>query len=504
MSQRKLFFKNTFYNVFFLVITQLLNLFILPLFINNIGAELYGIWILSNIIIGYMGVLDFGFGIGVQKYLSKAYIGNQKLYFNQVFSTGIALHLFIGILIAILVVYFNHNIVSFFNIEATLLVQAQQVLLIAGIFSVLIWPMKMVSSVFPAILDYKLDSKLKAYVSFTKTLVLLLSVYISLDIVTIALIYNMVGVLMWLPTIFSVRKSVNYIQCKFSFVRKSVFKEIFSFSMGMFFLQLMRMLSVQLDNLIIGRLLSVREVSHYKITSTPFIMSESFLGMISGVIMPTIFAADANNNRALINRMAIIGVKYFAICSVPMALAGIVLTKPFFLLWVGSEYTNLVVWAQIYMLIYIIAPGFGVISNIVFALGHTKKVNSYFMLSVIINVTLSILLIPKYGIGGPILGTLISSITVTIPSFFHYCKILNLHWRDMFFTSYKIVLASTPLFLLLYTVSNFYLDFNNWMSFILFAALSLTCLLLPMFFFLEIEEKKKIKLLLGSLKLNRN
>lgn len=57
-SNRELFISNTVFNVSFKLVNQVIALFILPLFVKNLGAELYGIWVISGIVIGYFGMVD--------------------------------------------------------------------------------------------------------------------------------------------------------------------------------------------------------------------------------------------------------------------------------------------------------------------------------------------------------------------------------------------------------------------------------------------------------------
>jgi O-antigen/teichoic acid export membrane protein len=88
MSKRQLCIKNILYNTGFKSINQLVALFILPLFVKNIGLELYGIWVISGVIIGYLGVFDLGFSNGIMKYISEAYSKKDMVQFNHVFSSS--------------------------------------------------------------------------------------------------------------------------------------------------------------------------------------------------------------------------------------------------------------------------------------------------------------------------------------------------------------------------------------------------------------------------------
>lgn len=95
-SNRELFISNTVFNVSFKLVNQLIALFILPLFVKNLGAELYGIWVISGIVVGYLGMVDMGFTQGVMKYIAEAYAKKDFLKFNKVINTASVLFLLMG------------------------------------------------------------------------------------------------------------------------------------------------------------------------------------------------------------------------------------------------------------------------------------------------------------------------------------------------------------------------------------------------------------------------
>ena len=95
-SNRELFIGNTVFHVSFKLASQLIALFILPLFVKNLGAELYGIWITSGILAGYLGLMDMGFTQGVMKHISEAYVKKDFIKLSKIISTASVLFFSIG------------------------------------------------------------------------------------------------------------------------------------------------------------------------------------------------------------------------------------------------------------------------------------------------------------------------------------------------------------------------------------------------------------------------
>ena len=104
-SKRELFISNTVFNGSFKLLNQIIALFILPLFIKNLGTELYGIWVISGITLGYLGIVDMGFTQGVMKHIAEAYSKKDFLKFNKIINTAIILFFLIGLSIFLIIVF---------------------------------------------------------------------------------------------------------------------------------------------------------------------------------------------------------------------------------------------------------------------------------------------------------------------------------------------------------------------------------------------------------------
>ena len=62
---------------------------------------------------------------------------------------------------------------------------------------------------------------------------------------------------------------------------------------------------------------------------------------------------------------------------------------------------------------------------------------------IIINLLISILLINKYGIGGPIIGTLVAEF-LFIFTFPYFCKLMNFNWLNYATIKLKITCINIP------------------------------------------------------------
>ena len=497
-SHRARFISNSLFNVAFRLLNQLIAIFILPLFVKNIGAELYGIWVLASVVLGYLGLLELGFSTGITRYVSKFHETREFKTLNNVINTGVFFYLCIGSVICCICLILNAQILGLFAIRAHDLTTARNLLAIAGIFAVVAWPMKIARSVFEGMLKFRALSILSGIQSMGSTIVMLVCVYQGLNIETIAIAYNASTFVFWIPLAVAMKRQLPEFTFGVSHVKLTILKEMLPFSLGVFISQAIYVLSIQLDNLIIGVCLSMGAVTAYVVAAKLFRLTASYLSMLSGVIWPTVFTADAAGDKKVIEEMLTRGSKYMTIIVSPVAYLGILVSTPFIRLWMGPEYVQYAIWSQVFMVVFLIGPGLGLAPNIAMALGKCRAVNTVSAIQVVLNLAVSISLVRVFGIGGPIIGTVASSVLLGGPLVFPYfCKIIGVGWRGPQFNVYKITGANVPVFLVLYWTAH-WLRITNWPVLILFSAVALGAqyAVLYLLFFRQ-EEKGDLGVLLS-------
>lgn len=451
-SNRELFISNTVFNVSFRLANQVIALFILPLFVKNLGAGLYGIWVISGITLGYLGMVDMGFSQGVMKNIAETYTKRDFVKFNKVINTASVLFLLMGSVILLIMLLFHARIVHLFVIRPENIETARKLLLIAGIFAPFLWTTRITKITFQGILRFKEYSILSGIQAIGKTVAMLYLVYNGYSIISIAIITNIIHLTLWIPSLFVLVRTLPNLSFGKRFLSFKVIKEIMPFSMAVFYSQLITMLALQADNLIVGVAISMYGVTAYVVASKLFYTSYAYMGMISGVFQPTTFQAFANNDKILIEKIMAKGTKYMTMLYTPIGYLGIVISPLFIKTWMGTDYLQYAIWSQAFMSVFIVTSGFGIPVNLVFNSGRTRPPNVVHTVSIIVNLTISILLVKKYGVGGPILGTLIVGLLGTL-TFPYFCKLIGTNWKKHVFQVLKIILINLPASIFFYWVS---------------------------------------------------
>lgn len=498
-SNREIFINNTVYNTAFKMFNQLIALFILPLFIKNMGVEIYGIWIISGITIGYLGLIDLGFTEGIMRYISGAFAKNNFLNVRKAVNTFAVLLFLMGLFIFLIILLFNKQIVELFAIKPENFETARHLLLISGIFAPFMWLTKITSTTLMGILRFKESSWLSGLQSLGVTLTMLYLVLNDYNIIQIAIITNSVSLGLWIPAVFVLKKTVPELSFSSKYFSFEVIKKTIRFGMGVFYAQLIALLALQADNMIIGIAVSMSAVTAYVVASKLFYTSYGYMGMISGVLRPTSYQAYAKNDKVLIDKIMTQGTKYMTMLYSPIGYLGIIISPLFIVTWVGPEFLQYAIWSQAFMAVFIVTSGFGIPINLVFNSGNTLIPNVFKTVTIVVNLTIGILLVKKLGIGGPILGTLIAGFIGPL-AFPYFCKLIGTDWKKHMILVLKIIFTNLPSAIIFYLIS---LNLEaGWINLIV---LSISIIFVQFFtlylVFFSSDEKKDIKLVFRTFSL---
>lgn len=439
---RRVLISNTVFVGIGAVVSDLIALFVLPLFVKNLGADLYGLWIISKIILGYFNLLDFGFTEGLTRYVADARVKGEHDRLSSSVMSGLGLLMVLGLLIGLVVIAFRADIVSFFEIDEPRREVAKGLLLVTGLFSIVLWPQRITRVILRASLRMSEQSLLDTAAALASSIVLLLLVTHSVDIITLAVVDGFVRVLLWIPSVVLAVRYVPQIRWQwrlFSFAR---IREMSSFSLGMFYSALLTMLTVRLSNLVIAKMISVTAVTSYAVASRLYAFLVQGTQVACATVIPAVYNLTAADDRDRLSRLVHQAVKYRAMLNISVAFLCIAVAPSFIRVWMGPDYVECGRWAQIFLIQHLLVP-LGVMPNVLKGMGRVGVVNACTTVRVCVGLTLSLALIPRYGIGGPILGTVIASLALGDVVFFPYfCRVAGLEWRKTFFLYIRILLLN--------------------------------------------------------------
>lgn len=206
------------------------------------------------------------------------------------------------------------------------------------------------------------------------------------------------------------RKYIDY-KIKTQLELKKHIKYIFTF----FGMGLVTSIYTKFDTIMLGFLANDIEIGYYTAATKLNKLTVGLLTAATGVLLPRLSYYYQNNNKSNFFCLVEKSLSITILLSIPMSLGLILLAKPFVILFSGVEFIPAVLSMNIISPI-IISIGIASITGtqILPAIQKEKITLLSYILGASINLTLNMLLIPKFGATGAALGTLFAETAVTV------------------------------------------------------------------------------------------
>ena len=398
----------------------LVSLALVPLVLDYIDDERYGIWLTISSIITWFAFFDIGLGNGMRNKLSEAIAKNDfELARTYVSTTYVLLSGIFGI---VLVLFFVINpLLNWQNILNTKSIESAElsvVVLIVFTFFVLNLLFKLIGKVFLA--DQR--PAIQSTFDLIGKMLILLIIYI-LTILTEGSLLNLALVLSVVPvavlivvSIFFFTRDYKKYAPSIKYVDLSKSKDLIGLSVKFFIIQIAVIILFTTDNIIISQLYSPKEVTPYNISRKYFGIAQMIFSIIIIPFWSASTEAFVKNDyswiKKIIKKLFFIWLLFLIIIVLMYIFSGY-----FFKIWIGDRViisSDLSLgWA-----LFISVNLFGaLISQFINGSGKIKISILTAIVNILINIPLSVFLARNLNMGlfGVILATTICiSISIVI------------------------------------------------------------------------------------------
>lgn len=408
----------------------IINLLYVPLLINYLGTEEYGIWLILTSILGWFSFFDIGIGNGLRNKFAEAKaqgdIELARIYVSTTYATMSIIFLAVGLIFSSIIPLFDWKVI--FNTEAMSNNNLVYIVLVVFIFFILRFITQIISVILLADQRTALSSSFNLISNIIILIIILIVKYfLPSSLLLLGLILSGIPVLVFiLASIYLFKKDYYNFRPGKSFIDFKYAKPIFNLGMKFFIIQISGIIFFSATNLIITQAYSPNEVTVYNIALKYFSVVNMFFGIILTPFWSAITDAFAVNDYNWI-RETISKLKYSAMVISGITLIMLFVSPTVYVLWIGKDLHipfSLSVAMAISSLIYIF------FSPYVHFLNGTGKIklNTYLVViqSIIyIPVVYIFIKIFNFGVPGIVYASLLCEIPLRITQPMQYYKIIN-------------------------------------------------------------------------------
>lgn len=454
-----------------LLIGNIIPFIYTPIMLRLLGQAGYGLYGIAQSIMGYIGLLNFGVGGTIIRYLSKYRAEANKGQEERVAGLFIKIYVVVCCLILAAGFLFAANIQIYSRSLNASEVETLRVLVILMTLNTAVFlPFSVFSSVVLAHEQYifsKLVGMLSSIAAPLLNLALLFCGFGSFGLVISSTILNFITYAMY--TIYAVRK----LQIKPSFKKteQGLLREILKFSFFVFLASMVDILYWSTDKLIIGWAIGSVATAVYNIGASFNGYVTNLSTAISGLLVPRLTEMVVKN--APTERFTEIFIKVgrlqFIIISFIVS-AFVAFGRQFIALWAGPGYEEAYFIALLTMIPVTVPLIQNTGLNILYAQNRHKFRSIVYLCVAVVNVGLTFWWVEDYGIIGAAMATYIAYVlgNILIINWYYYKRIgldIPLFWKNILKMCPVMIVMGTAWWFLLNTIS-----INNWLVFFLLAA----------------------------------
>lgn len=407
-----------------IIVSTLVQLVYTPFLIRMLGQSEYGLYSLVYSIIGYLTVLDLGFGNAIVVYTAK--YRAQKKYDEEKKLHGMffVIFCFIGIIAGILGLVLYFNVENLFAGTMTIkeLSKAKIMMLILSLNLLITFVFNIYSSIITAYEKFTYQKIMAILNTLLKPLFMIPLLFLGYKSITMCIVLTLINLIIMLSNYVYCKKKLE-VKIKFLGFDKKVFKEIFGYSFFIFLGVIVDKVNWSVDQFVLGAVSGTIAVSLYSVASQLNSLFINLSTALSSVMLPKMSKMIAKNTSSSDITDEFIKVGRLQYLIVFLMASGLTLFgKEFFIAWAGKEYVT-----SYYIAIILILPlCVPLIQNLGVSIMQAKNMHKFRSLLLffiaIANIFISIPLAKLYGGIGSAIGTSISLIIGNI-------IILNIYYQ---------------------------------------------------------------------------
>jgi O-antigen/teichoic acid export membrane protein len=390
--------------------TLLVGILLTPLIVARLGDSMYGVWALVLSVQGLGGLIDFGVTTSVVKYVAQHQARGEIDEINGVVSSSFFLHLFIGALAFLVTAAVAFAGLPLFHLTAPQLAEARPALLVAGASLMLGLPLGVLGSLLTGLRHYERSNA----VNIVQTALTAGATVFALNNgggPTALVLINGVGlVAAYLVKGALAARLLPGLRLSPRLATVVTLRRIGGYSVWLFLLDAATRVFYNADAVLIAGYLPVSAVTAYNLGFRPANAISYFAGPLVSVFLPAASELEARRATGELQRLLISGARLALMLTIPPALWLLFWGREALTVWVGPGHADALPVLYVFLGVFLVSAAQNPASVILRGMGRVRPLALAVGLEYVANIALSLWLIPRVGVVGAALGTLVPAV----------------------------------------------------------------------------------------------
>jgi len=398
-----------------LVINIAIGVWMMPFTVGHLGKSDYGLWMLVVSMTYYFQLLDLGYGNGLVRQIAAADSAGDEQAVNQVASTFVVIYAAIGALALGLVGLLAVTLIPRFpNLTPSQVATAQWVLLVMGVRIAVGFPMTVFGAVTTARQRFALNTSIAIVVSLVSAGVTYLVLSGNHGLRVLVPATTAVSLLSYVAYARAARLAFPGLRLSRSLFSRRHLREVTSFSVYLFLIDIAVQLGFNLDNVVLGAYLGTSAVAVYAVASRLADYQRQLCNQFNGLLFPVVVGFGARADLPRLRATLLDGTRLAFGLVLGVTISLVAFAEPLVLFWMGADFRESLPALYALAVAGLVLVAQGPLGNILLGTGRHRLVAAAALSEALINVALSLVFVRWWGVTGVAVGTAIPVVAVNL------------------------------------------------------------------------------------------
>ena len=386
---------------------MLIGLVTLPFNLHHLGAEAYGLWMLTAGVTIHFSILDLGYGGAMVKFIAQYRAWKDSSALNEIASTLFFLFAAFGLMAYLVAAVLAFNLEHVFSITAAQAQIGKWILLIIGVNVAMNFPFSVYGGVTSGFQRYDINNMVAIVSNVVVAVVNVAVVLLGYGLIPLVAATSFVRFVTYFVYRRSAFKVFPGLRIRPSFFRRARLREVTGFSVYSSVIDWANKLNYELDEVVIGVFLGAAPVAAWAVADRIISGTQRLTNQGNAVLFPVVVDADATQQIGRLQNVLIEGTRLSLATVLPIAVVLIVLAYPLVNAWVGAKMLVAAPVIQILAVAVSLRVGNATSTTLLKGAGHVRRVAMVNIVTGLVNLAMSAALVRPMGLAGVAIGTLI-------------------------------------------------------------------------------------------------
>lgn len=396
--------------------TLLVGFVLTPYLVRRLGDGPYGVWAFVESVLAYFTLFDLGIAACVVRFVAKFHTTGDRDELNRLVSTCLALFLGLGLVLFVVGAAVLPTLLT--SIERAGVpgdeVVAFSLLMVANLAATL--PL----SLFPSILDglerFALKSAVRVAILAARTVGIVLVLEERPSLLLLGIVITATNLIEHAILAGLAVRALPEFRFSHRLVDRATLRRVRGYSLDAFLAMVAGRASVQSGAVIVGTFLGAAPVTYFALALRLVEFAKALLRTATNTLTPAISSLEAAGDGDAIRRMFLRGTRWVLYLILPVHLGLVAFGRPFLATWLGdAEYGDKCYWPLVVLsatLSLVVAQS--VAARVLYGTGRLRRFARMALVEAGLNVGLSVLLCPRFGLVGVAVGVAVPNLLMCL------------------------------------------------------------------------------------------